>query len=850
MSANRCRVVGPVVLPDGAPVASGGHILFRLQTWDRDGHTVVLGGAVEAVIVDGAIDIELWRTTSGDRQAAYAVSYRYWSETGAGMIEEALGNISLTGAGPVNLSDLLTLPAPLPNVPDALAQALGAAASAKADAAQTAEDRIAVGGMLEGAEAAALRAEGEADRAAGEADRATGEADRAAAHLASLAHSPEIVQKFMMEPVFGSTAAADPAEIYPGAGFAAQAVAYAKIAGVEYVFITQRFVGDNNQANERCRIVQFALKDDGSAGAAVAVSQELNLGHGGNLSALVEGETVTLIGYMPVDSDHVGTDSGKGISIITWRGAETRQADVRALRLFGWEGSGEARSQYYGAHPTLSTDGKHLALLVNRKPLSGPFNPTAHLSVMVFDLAQVLASSNGLSLTPLHLFEVSAPGGAEMHVYQGIAMNRSSIAVLFGFGSALCQNAIKLYDFEGHELRDLRPTLEAGRYGYSNLVNHPSLGIPYQLEPEGLTFRGEDELLLIMLDQWRLPEAIVSVEGRNYACKVGGQGIRVANTSSWTLTTKPATHGAWSMTESYSGAMTITQRAKKLWSVRVPKGEVGEVPLAYGIGDIWYDRTSSLRMPNSAPDIEFKHGDTFQIAGYSSQEDRHYRALEFGYNDIPSDNTSSGILRVFSPYGSPSRYGRIRVMTVAGGVEHIEFGGSDAGTWGRVLCYGINDISNPGVLHLLNADGAGLRVNAGASGAIRPIGGGMPALGTVANMFGTVYLNSSPVVTSDERFKTEIIALSEAELQAGLEIGRRIGAYRLLAQGDGGKTQIGVGAQTVVAILQRHGLDPEAYNFVQRNIETRDDGSVHDQYSVVYEQLNGFILRALVERLG
>ena len=147
MAVLRTRVTGPVMLPDGSPAPDGCKVIFRLRSWDRQDGALIMRGPKEAPVIGGAIDVTLERTASGERGSLYDVFYTYPNAATRGQwLEEQLGSISLTGPGPVALADLLAIPAPVPDVPDALAQALGAAAEAKAmvvNADQVHADRVA-----------------------------------------------------------------------------------------------------------------------------------------------------------------------------------------------------------------------------------------------------------------------------------------------------------------------------------------------------------------------------------------------------------------------------------------------------------------------------------------------------------------------------------------------------------------------------------------------------------------------------------------------------------------------------------------------------------------------------------
>lgn len=157
MTADRARIVSPVHLPDGSLAPDGAKIIFTLTGWDKNATSIILGGASEAVVESGAIDTYTHRVGSGDRQSAIIVTSSYFNSTSRRWVTEHLGTIAPNGPGPFDLADLLAIPAPVPTVPDALAQALGAAAAADADATQTAADRVQTG--LDAAYAAAVLAD-------------------------------------------------------------------------------------------------------------------------------------------------------------------------------------------------------------------------------------------------------------------------------------------------------------------------------------------------------------------------------------------------------------------------------------------------------------------------------------------------------------------------------------------------------------------------------------------------------------------------------------------------------------------------------------------------------------------
>ncbi|MCA0947340.1 hypothetical protein LCM08_20650 [Salipiger pacificus] len=132
MSFLRTTVTGNIFLPDGSVMPDGANIIFTLRSWDKDADldAVALPGPIVATVEDGAISVQLIRTASTDLQTTYDVGYIYRNQWTQLPVPGRLGVIAISGAGPVDLADILALPAPVPNVPDALAQAIAAAAGA------------------------------------------------------------------------------------------------------------------------------------------------------------------------------------------------------------------------------------------------------------------------------------------------------------------------------------------------------------------------------------------------------------------------------------------------------------------------------------------------------------------------------------------------------------------------------------------------------------------------------------------------------------------------------------------------------------------------------------------------
>jgi hypothetical protein len=91
-------------------------------------------------------------------------------------------------------------------------------------------------------------------------------------------------------------------------------------------------------------------------------------------------------------------------------------------------------------------------------------------------------------------------------------------------------------------------------------------------------------------------------------------------------------------------------------------------------------------------------------------------------------------------------------------------------------------------------------------------------IGSASLRMAVVYAGTGAINTSDARQKTDIEALTEAELFAARDIARSLGTYRWLAmiaeKGEAARLHVGTTVQTVIAIMESHGLDPLRYGFV------------------------------------
>ena len=114
---------------------------------------------------------------------------------------------------------------------------------------------------------------------------------------------------------------------------------------------------------------------------------------------------------------------------------------------------------------------------------------------------------------------------------------------------------------------------------------------------------------------------------------------------------------------------------------------------------------------------------------------------------------------------------------------------------------------------------------------IAPSTTGGASLGLADLRFSTAYLQTAPNVASDKRYKKEVKSLTRSEKAVAADLKKNIKTYLLIGSDD--QIHIGMIAQEVVEIFERHGLDAHKYKM----IHVDDDG----MYSIVYEQLCMFI---------
>ena len=158
-------------------------------------------------------------------------------------------------------------------------------------------------------------------------------------------------------------------------------------------------------------------------------------------------------------------------------------------------------------------------------------------------------------------------------------------------------------------------------------------------------------------------------------------------------------------------------------------------------------------------------------------------------------------------------------------------------------------------------DGAGATYRWGPSSFIT-LSTNTASLGSASKLWTEVFASNGTINTSDERMKTELLDIDDAELACAIEVKASIRKFKMLdsvgRKGDGARIHFGVGAQTVKAIFEKHGLDAHNYSLFcydewdAEPEEKSEDGNVTykgrdagNAYGIRYDQLSMFILAAL-----
>lgn len=139
----------------------------------------------------------------------------------------------------------------------------------------------------------------------------------------------------------------------------------------------------------------------------------------------------------------------------------------------------------------------------------------------------------------------------------------------------------------------------------------------------------------------------------------------------------------------------------------------------------------------------------------------------------------------------------------------------------------------------------------------RPSSDNGVSCGTSSSRWSVIYAASATINTSDERVKTELLDLTDVEKACAQELKGCIKKFKykgaVSLKGESARIHFGVGVQTVIAVFNKHGLNPFSYGVVCHDqwddILDEESGEVKteagDIYGIRYEELLCFIIASI-----
>jgi hypothetical protein len=539
----------------------------------------------------------------------------------------------------------------------------------------------------------------------------------------------DLVEQPIAELAMGFSNGTTDTQVFPGAQLAHQGICFTVVGGVQKLFLSAKVNGTSYTTGERHRIVEFNYP----SGTPVAWSQEIHIGHGQDISPVVDGGQLYFITTGATEASFQGDGAGKGYAKIRWRGALTDQTDVTSFQLLGQTGSGHPLEIYRKATPCATQDGSKIVLVCHESETPDEdvdASDDNSRTVLVFDRATVEAAGDPLTVQPLSVFRLPRrqPSLTETHTIQGVCADDKYIYVLGGYYQPRAWHLITMVDYAGNLVRQVPVAGPRADYGLNNIINHPTLGIPVSMEPEGLTFGPDGALLWSTTDNWKTGGAIVSFQGSNFACISGTSSAAPYRIRNWTPTTKAATAGEWVSGTAYTSGPNFTRRSKMLYALKRPTGAAGERPLDAGV--YAFESGATLYGGQNAVDLSWPRGDAFQARAYEPLTNTYRSA--FGYH---------GERRMQIHDHRAGSDSNKFVSVVAGFAEGREFmtlipvgGNTDNGSW--ITLYGNADSLLPGELRAGN--GASIHLVLSSGGTLRPGTSDTQDLGTTTTKWNTV----------------------------------------------------------------------------------------------------------------
>lgn len=471
----------------------------------------------------------------------------------------------------------------------------------------------------------------------------------------SIPLNPILVQEKVNELFMG----VDGTQIFPNAQTTAQGIAFCKLGSQRKVFLLQRVAGTGSwTADERMRIVEYNMTDDGSVINHVSFSPELSMGHQ-MISARVEGSQIYIYGSTPVAGGFTGDNRGKGVVKFPWKGAATSQSDFVHYQLCGMAGSGHRFQGYKLAHTFVDDD--YIMLLTsdtsNDPDIDGDIE-TGDSKVVIWNRAEVEAAADPLEVDPVAAWPRIKPRQIQNNYTQGACIARGHVWVQCGYFPPLLQHMIQVWTLDGRLVTEFGMDGARGDYDFDQLRGVGPLGIPTSLEPEGLTVDDNGNVISLSMDIWRTPTSVVSRGSQAYAAFRSSMPVGTPCTNVFWWTPVNLTPSApWDKDTAYTIG-SYTRRTKVLHRIKAPEGGAREKPI--NSGRTLVDSTAFLAMPNAAADITWPQGETLGFMTFNMNANEYREQVAFrGGNAIRVRDTNED--------ADLTRYFQIKHISVQGG---------------------------------------------------------------------------------------------------------------------------------------------------------------------------------------
>lgn len=527
-----------------------------------------------------------------------------------------------------------------------------------------------------------------ASAAAQSRDRAEAAADLAGVLLANVAHlNSRMVQERVNELTLGFNNGVTDTQIFTNAQSTSQGIAFAKVGSQRKIFLLQSVAGSGSwTADERMRIVEFDLSDDGSAITHVSFTPELKFGHQMISARVIDGQ-IWIYGSIPVGGDYTGANIGKGFARIPYRGADTDQAEMEIVQLMGFAGSGHVLSSYRNAYAYVDDEYVLLSVtdITDDADIAGDVE-TGDNATIIFRLSDVEAALDPLTIQPIAVWHRPRPSQIQNNYTQGVCIAKDHVWVQCGFYPPLLQHMMQIFTLDGRLVTEFHLDGPRGDYTHEKLRGMSLLGIPTSFEPEGLTTDDQGDVISLCMDIWRTPTSVVSRGSQAFAAYRSSMPVGTPCTNQfWWTPVNLAPSGEWDAATAYTIGG-YNRRTKVLHRVKVPSGGERERPLNSGV--CLRDSAAALPIGPAGSDVSYPYGESLSFQAFAIAAGQYYEAAAFRF-------PGSFRLRDIGELADKTKYLQIKHVTYSGGTawnrgEFRASGGALAEGGGLDLC-GVGD---------------------------------------------------------------------------------------------------------------------------------------------------------------